>query len=210
MSLTLQQRLDRIDVRVEELGFWRERERVALVGWRFEGAPIAIGGFWPKRDGVVRLDAAASVPEHWPLEETRLALDVGGESLLNLLPEDGSETQRFGLDPFHQEFPVPSRRFAIEVDAVARLPFGEPVREPRLTVAHLFRLDSAVDDLGLLLRQVAEAARFLGEHEVVPHLIAAAEQTFAALDWPSATADYVARTAPQRGQQKIWQLSTLR
>lgn len=210
MSLTFRQRLDRIDVRVEELSFWREREAVTIEGWRFEGAPIAIGGFWTKRDGVLKLDAEAIVPDHWQLAETRLQLDVGGESLLALIPGDGGKTERFGLDPFHQEFPVPSRIFKIDIDAVARLPFGEPVREPRLTKAKLVRLDGAVDDLGLLLKQVAEAIRFLGDHEVVPHLIEAAEQTFAALDWPSATADYVARTAPQRGQQKIWQLPALK
>lgn len=210
MSLTLQQRLDRIDVRVEELGFWREREAVTVDGWRFDGAPLAIGGFWPKKDGVLKLDVQAVVPEHWPLEETRLQLDVGGESLIALVPADGSETQRFGLDPFHQEFPVPSHRFEVKVDAVARLPFGEPVREPRLTKTKLVRIDGPVDELGLLLRQVSETARVLGDHEVVPHLVSAAEKTFAALDWPSATADYVARTAPQRGQQKIWQLPPLK
>ncbi|MCX5496736.1 glycosyl hydrolase-related protein [Kaistia dalseonensis] len=210
MSLTLQQRLDRINVRVEELGFWRDREVVAIDGWNFEGAPIALGAFWPKKEGVLKLDAKAVVPEHWSLEDTRLSLDVGGESLIALQPEGSTAAERFGLDPFHQEFPVPAHRFDILIDAVARLPFGEPVREPRLTRAFLLLVDRPVEDLELLLRQVAEAAHFLGDHEVVPHLIAAAEQTFAALDWPSATEDYVSRTAPQRGQQKIWQLPPLK
>ena len=209
MSLTLQQRLDRINVRVEELEFWRERETVPIEGWQFDGAPIALGGFWPRNDGVRKLAATAVVPEHWPLEETLLMLNVGGESLIALTP-DGGDSQRFGLDPFHEEFPVPGRRFAIDIDAVARKPFGEPVREPRLTRAHLARIDKPVHELRLLLQQVAETVQYLGEHEVVPHLIKAAEETFAALDWPSATADYVARTAPQRGQQRIWQLPPLK
>lgn len=210
MSLTLQQRLARIDVRVEELGFWRERETVAVDGWQFNGAPLAMGGFWPKKDGTVTFDAAAAIPDHWLLEDTRLLIDVGGESLITLTPEGDGAEKRFGLDPFHQEFPVPGRRFKIHVDAVARLPFGEPVREPRLTRAHLAWIDQPVHELALLLRQVSEASHFLGDHEVVPHLITAAEQTFAALDWPSATQDYVARTAPQHGQQKIWQLPPLK
>ncbi len=209
MSLTLQQRLDRINVRVEELEFWRERETVPVEGWQFDGKPIALGGFWPERDGVRKLAAHAVVPDHWPLDETLLMLNVGGESLIALTPESG-ETERFGLDPFHEEFPVPARSFAIDIDAVARKPFGEPVREPRLTRAHLARIDKPVHELRLLLKQVAEAVQYLGEHEVVPHLIKAAEETFAALDWPSATADYVARTAPQRGQQRIWQLPPLK
>ncbi|SHE90213.1 alpha-mannosidase [Kaistia soli DSM 19436] len=209
MSLTLQQRLDRINVRVEELEFWRERETVPVDGWQFDGAPIALGGFWPRNDGVRKLAAQAVVPDHWPLDETLLMLNVGGESLIALTPA-GGETERFGLDPFHEEFPVPAHRFAIDIDAVARRPFGEPVREPRLTRAHLAWIDKPVHELRLLLQQVAEAVQYLGEHEVVPHLIKAAEETFAALDWPSATADYVSRTAPQRGQQRIWQLPELK
>ncbi len=209
MSLTLQQRLDRINVRVEELEFWRERETVPVEGWQFDGAPIALGGFWPRNDGVRKMAARAVVPDHWPLDETLLMLNVGGESLIALTPESG-ETERFGLDPFHEEFPVPGKRFAIDIDAVARKPFGEPVREPRLTRSHLAWIDKPVHELRLLLQQVAEAVQYLGEHEVVPHLVKAAEETFAALDWPSATADYVARTAPQRGQQRIWQLPPLK
>jgi alpha-mannosidase len=210
MSLTLQQRLARIDVRVEELGFWRERETVAVENWQFNGAPIAMGGFWPIKDGAIAFDATAALPEHWKLEDTRLLIDVGGESLITLTPESKGEEKRFGLDPYHQEFPVLGRRFKIHVDAVARLPFGEPVREPRLTRAHLAWIDQPVHELGLLLRQVSEAAHHLGAHEVVPHLITAAEHAFSALDWPSATQDYVARTAPQHGQQKIWQLPPLK
>ncbi|MBZ9936246.1 alpha-mannosidase [Mesorhizobium sp. BR1-1-16] len=209
MSLTLQQRLDRINVRVEELEFWRERETVPVEGWQFDGAPIALGGFWPRNDGVRKLAAQAVVPDHWPLDETLLMLNVGGESLIALTPESG-EAERFGLDPFHEEFPVPGKRFAIDIDAVARKPFGEPVREPRLNRAHLAWIDKPVHELRLLLQQVAEAVQYLGDHDVVPHLIKAAEETFAALDWPSATADYVSRTAPQRGQQRIWQLPPLK
>jgi alpha-mannosidase len=210
MSLTLQQRLARIDVRVEELGFWRERETVAVDGWQFNGAPIAIGGFWPIKDGAVAFDATAALPEHWKLEDTRLLIDVGGESLITLTPESKGEEKRFGLDPYHQEFPVPGRRFKIHVDAVARLPFGEPVREPRLT-----RRPSRLDRPAGARTRPAAAPGFgsrdhLGAHEVVPHLITAAEHAFSALDWPSATQDYVARTAPQHGQQKIWQLPPLK
>ncbi|MEF2070087.1 alpha-mannosidase [Consotaella aegiceratis] len=209
MSLTLEQRLVRLRVRADELEHWRERERAAVDGWTFDGEPLGQGGFWPRRDGVVHLAADVTVPEHWPVEETELALDLGGESLIALVPTKG-ETTHFGLDPFHQRFPVPAHQFRVETDSVARLPFGEPVREPRLTKAHVAWIDRPVHELHLLLRQVHEAARELGGHEVVPHLIAAAEKAFVALDWPSATADYIARTAPAPMQQKIWQLPDLK
>ena len=208
MSLTTAQRLDRLKVRVAELALWRERETLPIGGWIFEGKPIGIGDFWPHRDGVVHLAASAEAPAHWPVEDIRLSLNVGGESLLSLAYGRG-DTVRFGLDPYHEEFPLRARKVEISTDSVARLPFGEPVREPRLNRAKLFWLDPAVDQLHLLLTQVSEAVSILGSHEVVPHLLSAAETTLRALDWPSATEDYVARTAPARQQQRIWQLPEL-
>ena len=109
MSLTLQQRLDRINVRVEELEFWRERETVPVDGWQFDGAPIALGGFWPRNDGVRKLAAEAVVPDHWPLDETLLMLNVGGESLIALTPAGGGETER-SLRPAGSHGPSGSRR----------------------------------------------------------------------------------------------------
>lgn len=207
MSLTPAQRLDRLNVRLAELRYWRAREAVPVTGWSFEDEPIGLGEAWPKRDGIVHLRARAEVPGHWPLEEARLSLDVGGESLLTLTA--GGTTVRFGLDPYHQEFPLPGRQVAIETDSVPRLPFGEPVRTPRLNRASLLWLDVAVDRLWLLVTQVAEAAEVLGEHEVVPHLLTAAEAALRGLDWPSATPDYIARVAPSPQQQRIWQLPPL-
>jgi alpha-mannosidase len=209
MGLSLAQRLDRIIVRLGELQWWREREAVPVGDWRFEGAPIALGDFWPKREGVVAFSALGAAPEHWPLAETRLCLDLGGEALLTLSSE-GGETVRFGCDPYHQEFPIRRHAFTVNAEAVARRPFGEPVREPRLGTAKLIWLDLAVEALHLRLRQVAELCTELKDHEVVAHLITAAEETLHALDWPSATADYVARFASQAGQQKIWQLPPLK
>ena len=209
MPITIEQRLARLDVRIAELDHWREREARSIDGWTFEGEPIERGDRWPRRDGAVRFAAEAVVPEHWSVADTRLCVDVGGESLLTLTAHDGT-SQHFGLDPFHQEFPVPDARFRIATESVARLPFGEPVREPRLTASRLIWVDQAVHRLALLLRQLKEVATMLGQHEVVPHLVAAGERTIAALDWPSATEDYIARTASAPSQQKIWQLPPLK
>ncbi|MEO8882664.1 MAG: glycoside hydrolase family 38 C-terminal domain-containing protein, partial [Devosia sp.] len=208
MSLTNAQRLDRIKVRTAELALWRERETRPVEGWTFEGKPIAIGDAWPRSDGVVHFAAKAEVPENWPLEETRLSANVGGESLISLTYPDG-DTVRFGLDPYHEEFPLKARRFDIATDSVARLPFGQPVSGPRLNRANLVWLDLPVHQLHMLLTQVAEAVSTLGNHEVVPHLLDAAEATERALDWPSATQDYIARFADHTQQRSIWQLPML-
>ncbi|TCU29205.1 alpha-mannosidase [Rhizobium azibense] len=205
MTLTLTQRLDRIRVRIAELEYWRSRETIEIDGWAFEGEPIAIGSSWPRKDGTVRFSGAITLPGHWPLDDARLVLDLGGESLITIVDEAGKE-YRLGLDPYHREFLVPSRSIRIFSETVARLPFGEPVQHPRLERGAVIWLDTAVDRLWLLLRQISEAADILDGHEVTPHLLDVAEQAMRSLDWPSATAAYVARTAPSPIQQKIWQL----
>ncbi len=172
-------------------------------------APLSlVGAPWPSREGVHRFAATVAGPEHWPLAETRLLLDLGGEAIVTL--GQGGDSVSFGNDPYHKEFPVRAHAFAIEAEAVARLPFGEPVRNPRLNFARLAWIDLAVHNLHLRLKQVAETAKVLGSHEVVPHLVAAAEEALRALDWPSGTQDYISRFAPQAGQQRIWELPRLK
>ncbi|HVY19720.1 MAG TPA: glycoside hydrolase family 38 C-terminal domain-containing protein [Bauldia sp.] len=205
MSLTLDQRRGRLARRTEELLFWRDREAAPVGDWTLDGAPIAMGGKWPERKGVHRFAASAEVPAHWPIGDARLSLNLGGESLLSLTYDNG-DVIRFGLDPYHEEFPLRARRFKIESDSVARLPFGEPVRDPHLNRAYLLWLETAVDDFHLLLTQIIEAVEALAGHEVVPHLLTVAEEALRSLDWPSGTADYVARTAPSPVQQLIWEL----
>jgi alpha-mannosidase len=208
MSLSVAQRLHRLDARIAEILCWRERETEPITNWRCDGRPLSLGEPWPPHDAPVAFTAAAEVPAHWPLAEVRLRLDVGGESLLTL-DEDGFGPASFGLDPNHQEFPLRARRFRIETESVPRLPFGEPVHHPRLAEARLVWVDLAVHRLALLLRQVWETAQALADHEVVPHLVAAAETALWSLEWPSATGSYLARTAPLPQQQKIWRLPEL-
>ncbi|MAS04675.1 MAG: alpha-mannosidase [Ahrensia sp.] len=205
MPLSLNQRIGRLAERLSELTWWRERESIAVEGWTFDGEPIAIGAAWPRRDGTVAFAAEAEVPEDWPLEETRLILDLGGESLVTLDDGEGKPV-RFGLDPYHREFPLKARRVSIRAESVARKPFGQPVRDPHLSAARIAWIDWPVHRLQLLVRQVAEAARTLGENEVVPHLLDAAETALRSLDWPSDTANYTARISRSDSQQAIWEL----
>jgi len=209
MSLSLAQRLDRLKARIPELSMWRERETLPIGNWTFNGKPIEVGAPWPHRDAPVAFRTEVEVSAHWKLEDVRLRLDVGGESLLSLTYPDG-EVIRFGLDPYHQEFPVRQRRFVIETESVPRLPFGEPVRDPHLNRSHLALLEPALADFHLLVTQVAEATQVLLDHEVAPHLLTAGEKALRSLVWPSATDDYIARTAPLPQQQKIWQLPPLK
>jgi alpha-mannosidase len=204
MPLTLDQRRERLRQRAAELESWRVRARAPIDGWTCDGQSLALGAAWPEVDGLRRFAARAAAPADWPLEETRLALDLGGESLVTLTYAEGRE--RFGLDPYHQEFPLRAGAFAIEADSVARAPFGQPVRAPALARAEFVWIDAPVEALLLLLTQLVEAAATLAGDEVVPHLIEAGETALRALDWPSLTADYVARIASTRQMQTVWRL----
>jgi alpha-mannosidase len=206
--LTISQRLDRLKVRTAELAHWRNRDTIEIDGWAFNGKPIAHREDWPRKEGVVHFAVKAQAPEEWPLEDIRLQLDLGGESLITLSYQDG-RSETFGLDPYHQEFEVKDRDFSITTDSVARFPFGEPNRYPKLNRARLAWLDLPVHRLHLLLRQVAETIEALGDHEVIPHLLEVAESALRSLDWPSATPAYISRTSGAEYQQKIWQLPKL-
>lgn len=127
MPLTIAQRLDRLKVRIAELAHWRDRQSVPINGWTFEGEPIGHQQDWPHREGAVHFAARAEAPQGWPLKDIRLQLDLGGESLITL-SYPGGESETFGLDPYHQEFPVKGHRFSIATESVARFPFGEPNR----------------------------------------------------------------------------------
>lgn len=208
MALSLEQRLRRLNVRLDELRYWQAREGRSIEAWSIDGRPAKLGDGWPSREGVHTLSASAEVPEHWPLEETALYLDLGGEGLVTL-SYPNREKVSFGLDPNHREFPLARRQVAIAVEATARDPFGVPNRAPRLNRAVLQWIDRPVHRLHLLFHQIAEACDALRGNAVVPHLLDAAERAQQSLDWPSATADYIARIAPSGQQQSIWELPPL-
>ncbi|AJY46052.1 alpha-mannosidase [Martelella endophytica] len=209
MPLTHAQRLDRLTVRLQELEFWRARDRRDITGWTFEGQPIALGEGWPRVDGPVHFAAHADIPADWDLEDTRAYIDLGGESLVTFTAADGA-AKSHGNDPYHREFSVFARSFDIASESVPRAPFGVPVKEPRLERTEIFWLDRPVDDLWLLLRQIDETVRTIIDHEAVPHLLALSEEAFSRLDWPSETQNYIARISPWTQQQKIWKLPEMK
>jgi alpha-mannosidase len=207
MTLSPAQRSERLRVRTVALAGWRDRAHVDLDGWSCQGAPLALGDPWPRRDGVVRLaHREVAVPDGWPLAQTRLELDLGGEALLTLRFADGHE--RFGLDPYHRRFPLRGPRLSIEAEAVARQPFGVPEPDPRLRRARLVWEDDAVVELVRLLELVREAAEALADHEAVPPLLACAERALGRVAWPSRTPDVLARAAARGAFDHVWAAPT--
>jgi alpha-mannosidase len=206
MALTSEQRVARLKKRLIELQQWVVIDAAPLDRWTFNGAAWVAGEAWPKREGVARLQhPQVDVPSKWPLERTRLDLDLGGEGLVRIKYSDRSE-EAFGLDPNHHRFPLKSRRFTIDTEAVARLPFGVPNRAARLERSRLVLIENELADLILYLQLLIETAETLGGHEAVPPLLSAGENALAELEWPTETPDYIARVATTSEQQKIWEL----
>ena len=171
---------------------------------------------------------SVAIPAEWPLANVRLRLGLGGEGLLAIKSADGA-TGKFGLDPYHTNFPVPGDGFSIEAKCVGRLPFGVPARGARLTQADIAWIDTDLADLILMVTQVTELAQILGGHEADqapldgyhpyrPHpdhsrahevavpLMTAAENALHRLRWPTDTGNYLARVASGSELQAIWQL----
>jgi alpha-mannosidase len=203
VTLTVSQRLDRLAARIAELRSWRDREWIELDRWTLDGAPHALGAPWPDRAGVHRFEhPEVDVP--WP--DARLRLDLGGEALVTLTYDDGT-TESFGSDPEHRELPLRTAPFSVQADAVARLPFGMPNRDARLSLARVVRIDVALEALVRRLELVLEAGRVLGPgHDAAGPLADAAARALRELDWPSATLSYVARVADTDDLQNVWEL----
>src|SRR5918992_1207225 len=102
MTLASEQRIQRLHKRVAELDLWTLRRAMPLDQWTVSGEPIAPGAAWPTRKGMVTFrHPEVAVPTGWPLERTRLELDLGGEGLVRLAYGDGA-AEGFGLDPNHR------------------------------------------------------------------------------------------------------------
>jgi alpha-mannosidase len=206
VQLTIRQRLDRLRVLLQELSCWRLRTSVELTSWSCDGQPIGRGELWPSRQRIARMaHPTAEVPADWPLEHTRLRLDLGDETLLKVLYPGGA-WESFGNDGNHKEMRLRERAFSLEAVSVARHEFGDPNRDPRLRESALILIEPAVQRLAGQLELIIDAVEVLTGHEVVPHLLAAAEHAFTGLQWPSETVPYVTRVAGTRQLRNVWHL----
>jgi alpha-mannosidase len=200
VHLTVDQRLDWLQTRIGELRLWVARDWIDLTAWTFDGTPIAVGAAWPDRDGVHCLRHPRVEPP-WP--DARIELAIGGEGLATLEYADGTRA-RFGLDSEHHNHPLRVAPFRVAVEAVARLPFGAPNPDPRLSRARLTRIEQGLERLVLRLELILEAGRQRGD--IAPGLLDAAGRALAALEWPSATGAYLARHAETPLMRNVWKL----
>jgi alpha-mannosidase len=189
--LPLSQGIARARRRLSEIEVWSVRETAPLGPWTFDGAPIALGDPWPQKRSVHRFEGGA-FNTAWPLAETRLSLDVGGESLL-IIRYDGGPDLTLGLDANHNLFPLDRAAGRLEIEAVARRAFGQWVEDPRLRRAELRRIEPELTAFARAAGLVIDLAAALGEHEASPLILETVEEALARLDWPTQTDFVVSR-----------------
>ena len=193
-------------VRIREMGFWTERAHLDLDReWTAAGRPISIGDPWPDAEAPVRFAFdGAEAPADWPLDETRLVLDLGGEALLTITDGDG-ETRQFGLDPNHRRFALRTRALSLVADVQPRLEYAVPNRDARLAAARFSWVDVELEAFVARLQSVYDAVGELEGHEVCDPLLTATERAIAGLDWPSATDDYLGRVQYGPEMMEVWE-----
>ena len=169
------------------MAVWRIRSRSPIGDWTFDDTPIARGAAWPDPEGVHTFRAGRfEVPADWPLADTRLALDVGGEALLTIAYDDGTRLP-LGVSPNHFEFPLDQRAAALEIEAVARGPFWAPTPDPRLRHAELIWIEPAIDALVQRFSLAIDLAAEIEGHEACEPLLALVEGAMARMRLPTAT-----------------------
>jgi alpha-mannosidase len=201
MSRYDERRHERIARRLEELRAWRNACEHPIADWSFTAGGtstrLTLGDFWPVVATPVQFAAGSEVPAAWAGEPVELELWLGGEGFIRL-----STGLQVGLDPFHHSFPIAEaakggEQITIEAEVVPKGMFGSHVAEPRLERAHFVVPHYEVRALERDLTMIAQAALELGDHEVVPHLLAIVEAAFAIYGpaWPSASDTAVSRLA---------------
>jgi alpha-mannosidase len=204
VALTIEQRAQRLRVRLEELVWWRYRETRALDGWRVDGEPAEAGTPWPSGKRLVRLEhPRAELPAGWDLERARLHLDVGYDAHFRIDYRD-AEPEAFGVDANHYELPLRARDFSVDATAIIRRDRGRDPRGPRLGAGELVLMEPAVDRLHRQLELIAETVDQLPGHDVRPLLLTAAEEALGRLEWPSATDAYLRRMSPRAQIRGLW------
>ncbi len=200
--LTIPQRLGLLEKRRNELNAWRDAYDVPVKDWLFSTEKleriIQVGDAWPVvdasvADGPVRFEASFEIPSHFVGQQVLLELSVGGEGFVQI-----SNGVSGGLNPYHRSFELTPRAyggepFTVLIQAVPKALFGQHNPKPHLERASLVATHPEVRALVTDLDVLLGAARALGDHEAVSHLLGVAEKALSTLEWPSGSDAYQAR-----------------
>ena len=193
-------RIERAERRVNELRAWRNAAESPIGSWqltteRGERYELSVGDRWPVLELPVTLHGSGEVPAAWTGQPVELELWLGGEAIISL-----STGLKAGLNPYHHKFPITDALesgFTLTIDAEVSPKglFGADVPEPRIDRAHVVVPHRQLQNLALDLSIALEAVAVLGEHEIVPQLLDAIEDTLSLLSpvWPTGTETTVNR-----------------
>lgn len=186
-------RLIRIRRREGELAVWQTADTRPLGGWTVDGETLAAGKSWQRHGGVHTLAGGRfDVPGDWKLDDVRLELDLGGESLLHIAYDSG---ERFcaGLDENHGSFALAEHGGELTTETVARATLGVAVPNPKIRQARIVLHEPDVVRLVQLLSRTRVAAEQLEGQDVALGLLDAAEAALGRLWLPTATPSVLAR-----------------
>lgn len=209
-SRSVAQRIDHVKRWITELECWSYQARISLAAWRVSApeagiaeARLSVGDSWPTREGLLEFEyGEVSVPADWPLERTRVVLDMGGES--RVFMDYGDRIRTCGGNPYHRAFFPEGRRFRLRTESVARDLFGIPQRDARLKTAFLGLLEAELAEFLTELSVILDGAIALSSHEAAPSLLELAERELARLPWPTETIPFLERTADHPETLTIW------
>ncbi len=211
-QLTIPQRLRLLERRMLELSAWRNAVETPIPLWEMTQPnqpmqAIKLGEAWGFSDGTngynthqqgaVVFCASFTIPTVMTGFAVELELDFGGEGLVEITNTTGV-VYKGGLNPFHKAFTileqaVGGESFQVTVQVVPKGLFGSRNDTPTITRAHLVAPHLEIRAFLTDLETLHMAAQELDEHEVVPHLLAAAEDILESLPWTSNANAYLSR-----------------
>lgn len=208
---SLDQLSQHLEVWTGELSAWETGDRRVIGPWTYtppEGAErqISVGDAWADRHGIHRFVSPLISGPFAP--DTELRLDFGGEALVRLVAEDGTQLDAFGANPKHKRFtPLPTRPFRIVAEVAARSLFGIPNRSPHLVMAELLQISPDMRALRRRIETIRLTAMTVRDAELARSLFDVAEIGLSQLRLPTATADVGPRHAESGWARSIWERS---
>jgi alpha-mannosidase len=211
-QLTISQRLRLLERRMLELSAWRVALEFPILEWvltqpNVGSRAVRLGEAWGFSDGThgynthkqgaVRFETVVVVPVSLAGFPVELELDFGGEGFVEVA-NSGGVVFRGGLNPFHKAFlllksALGGESFTVSVDVVPKGLFGSRNDSPQLARAHLVAPHLEIRDFLADLEVLHQVCVALDSHEVVPLLLAAAEDVLESLPWTSNATEYLSR-----------------
>jgi alpha-mannosidase len=186
-----------------DLRCWEVRRWAVVGGWTVNGIVLPPGAVWAKQRRLYRVECpSVAVPDDWSAGETYLEIGAFGYGSLRLTAADG-RTSTWPVNEYSRRFGLPGSDCAVHATVA-------PIRDRRVGLATtgdrwMARLIQIEPDLDTFCRTidaicgVATAGQSCRED-----LLRLAEAAVAAVEWPSASANFVSRVSHRENHPRHW------